>query len=365
VLDVADPRDPRIVGTVDTGMAWDVTVSGDHAYVGGTSSRVLQAIDVRNSENAPIVGSLTLPDEPYGLALTATHAVVADRTAGLQIVDVTDPGTPHVVAALNLFWSIGVAVSGRFAYVTAGYGPRSLVVVDLADPLRPQIVGQLTMPDWSMGVAVAGNYAYVADSYGGLAVVDVTDPRQPLLVGGVAMLFATAVAVSGTHAYVTDTYGIQVVDVADPLHPEIVGATDTPAARVAVAGPYAYATTAFGLQVIDVANPEEPQVVGEIRAPGPAEGVAVSGGYAYVASRGVQVIDVTDPQELWLVGSVGAGTGDWGDVAISDGRVFFLRRNAYEASEDRSGSAGVEAALQIALVQCPPPAAGSWSGAAE
>ncbi len=58
---------------------------------------------------------------------------------------------------------------------------------------------------------------------------------------------------------------------------------------VAVSGGYAYVAdgSSAGLRVIDVSVPSAPVEVGFVDTPGIAGGVAVSGDYAYVATRGV------------------------------------------------------------------------------
>jgi hypothetical protein len=97
------------------------------------------------------------------------------------------------------------------------------------------------------------------------------------------------VAVSGTHAYVTTADGLQVIDVTNPLHPQIAGSVDTRdwAQGVAVSGSHAYvADDQAGLQVIDVTNPQDPQIVGSVDTPGRATGVASAGTHAYVADGG-------------------------------------------------------------------------------
>jgi len=51
---------------------------------------------------------------------------------------------------------------------------------------------------YTYGVAVAGNYAYVADGFAGLQVIDVSNPANPLRVGGFDTSgSARGVAVSG------------------------------------------------------------------------------------------------------------------------------------------------------------------------
>jgi len=68
-------------------------------------------------------------------------------------------------------YAYGVAVSGDYAYVADhGYG---LQVIDISTPGTPVILGSIDTPGYARGVAVSGGYAYVADYYGsGLQVVN-------------------------------------------------------------------------------------------------------------------------------------------------------------------------------------------------
>jgi hypothetical protein len=340
-VDIADPAHPRIEGEVRTGCAWDVAVSGTVACVGNTvgydaGNWALQLIDITGSQDAPIVGSVHLPDQAYGLAVSGTYAYIADRVSGLQVVDFSDAGNPQIVASADLFWSIRVAVSGPYAYVTAGYGPRYLAVVDISNPLNPHVVGSVVLLGWSFGVAVSGHYAYIADAGAGMTVVDIADPYAPVVVANVATPgYADGIAVSGNHAYVAESVGLQIIDIEDPLNPWIVGSTSTGIAGITVQGSYAYATTSQSLQLIDVTNPEAPAIVSTVFMPAPGGGVAVSKGHAYVGSSELTVVDVADPYHPRMVGSCGLG----GSVVVAGDDVCVGSLNA---------------SFQIARIQCEP-----------
>ena len=123
-------------------------------------------------------------------------------------------GHPHLQADarnVELVGQIGgatdtVAVQGRYAYI--GLGPR-LAVVDISNPARPTLVGQSAiLPDLVEDVAVSGTLAYVADGDGGLRVIDVSNSAAPHEVGYYDTPgWAEGVAVSGTLVYVADGGG--------------------------------------------------------------------------------------------------------------------------------------------------------------
>jgi hypothetical protein len=73
-------------------------------------------------------------------------------------------------------------VSGNHPYVADGSA--GLQVIDVSNAANPDRVGGYDSSDWAIGVAVSGNYAYVADWWDGLQVIDVSNPANPRRVGG-------------------------------------------------------------------------------------------------------------------------------------------------------------------------------------
>ena len=93
---------------------------------------------------------------------------------------------------------------------------------------------------------------------------------------------------------------------------------------VAVSGSYAFvATGVTGLQVVDVSDLSSPRLVGAVDTPGNANDVRVVGSYAYVADgpAGLAVVDISNPQAPRLVGAepvVGRAT----DLVIVAGKAY-------------------------------------------
>jgi hypothetical protein len=96
-----------------------------------------------------------------------------------------------------------VAVQGQYAYVALGEG--GLVIVDVSDPANPVRVGGVDTSGSAYGVTVSGNYAYVADGDAGLQMIDVSNPANPLRVGGYDTgWLAEGLAVVGNIIYVAN-----------------------------------------------------------------------------------------------------------------------------------------------------------------
>ncbi len=112
----------------------------------------------------------------------------------------------------------------------------------------------------------AGTRLYVTTRRG-LAVVDISKPDQPRLIGELADGFLKnprAVFTQFRYAFVTDDDGLKVVDITDPVRPRAIPGAVVPLRdphKLYVARTYAYvADGRDGLAIIDVQNPERPRL---------------------------------------------------------------------------------------------------------
>jgi hypothetical protein len=129
--------------------------------------------------------------------------------------------------------------------------------------------------------------------------------------------------------------GLQIIDVSRPSSPRLLSTVPAGsggyAQGVALSGGTAFVATNSGLQIIDVSNPSHPQLLSTVSAGfGSAQGVALSGGTAFVADgTGLQIIDVSNPSHPQLLSTVPAGFGGAAQgVALSGGTAFVADRNA-------------------------------------
>jgi len=187
-----------------------------------------------------------LPEnEEQNIALMYGFLYVADRYEGLVVVgnDLTSR-TPGVSTLLDgeprnnflkraLAFNPGgklngarrITIAGFHAYILCDAG---LVVVNLKDPLKPEITATVGAPELNgpRGIAIQFRYAFVVDC-DGLKVLDVTRPDQPHLVAGAnlslpALADARNISVSRTYAWIAaGKQGMVIVDVARPEHPQL------------------------------------------------------------------------------------------------------------------------------------------------
>lgn len=162
----------------------------------------------------------------------------------------------------------GIDVEKGFIYVALrdhGLG------VYKRDPATNQLsrVASISGLGSTWGVRVQGGKAYTTDIEGGLSVVNVTDPMNPVLLGRVPIAgVAKGLTVYGTLAYVAaGDAGLVIVDVSNAASPKIVSQVKTrgPAIRTAYANGYAFVAAWNDARVYDVSNPTLPSFVGAVR----------------------------------------------------------------------------------------------------
>lgn len=339
-VDISDPSDPTSAGSYDTpGLAMGLAVHGDYAYVGEGHS-VVRVFDISTYPRL-LARAGTIGDANH-IEVSDGHAFVAARSGGLRVMNLSDPAQPVEVGSYNPLggiwetasqegylyaavtdiglqvldlsdnarpsptglyqapaWVRDVAVSGEYAYVTAGHYNKGFNVVNVADPTAPYEMGSWCNPGNGSGLAASGDYAYIADGDSGLQVVDTTDPNAPVGISSVAMPNrALNVTVAGDYAYVADTEGLRIVDVSSPSAPSRVSGYEMPDGLqdVEVSGDYAYAV-GDALWVMNISNPLVPTEVSTLTLPSAGRDAVLSGSRLYVAdsSTGLRVINVSDP----------------------------------------------------------------------
>jgi hypothetical protein len=236
-----------------------------------------------------------------------------------------------------------------YAYVASGTA--GLLIIDVSNPSAPIQVGGYNTPGNAQAVEAIGDIAYVADSQGGLRIVDVSVPSAPIGIGfyntaGMALDVAVAGNLESPQAggpalpALSGRVAIDLAELsADSAH-EDAFAHEEASAEGPSQGMYAYvADGEEGLRILDVSVPASPTEVGFYDTPGTAQGVSLTGVplmdlgsasglsgellaghvYAYVADAwsGVRIVDVSDPStpvEVGFYDAPGNATG----VAVAE-----------------------------------------------
>jgi hypothetical protein len=217
-----------------------------------------------------------------------------------------------------------ISCSAAKAYFTSGGG---LQVVDISSPTNPIRVGGTST--YTYGLAVSGNYAYFT-GYGGFQVADISNPSAPVRIGGITNIGTSgSLTLLGNRVYLAAPESqatLYVIDVADPANPVQIGKTNFTglAQSIAVSGNYVFMGVGFSLRVLDVSTPSTPFLVGAFFLTNSPVSIAVSGNLAYVAvdASGLHVIDVSNPANPVRVGGTQATNSLGGQLVLAGSYIY-------------------------------------------
>jgi hypothetical protein len=285
-----------IISIFDTqGEAYDVSVSGNYAYVTVKSASV-QVIDISDPHSPTLAGTCYTSGPVGNISVYGSYAYVTVEGVGIQIIDISDPESPFIAGEFEtLEPAQDIHVSVNYAYITAGNS--EFQIVDISDPENPFLTGSFTTGG-GYDLFVSGDYAYIPKGWDGFIRVDISDPTNP--VGGIAGHTEYGiydVFVSGNHAYFTaGIYGIlYVFDISNPERlPNVCDwGASVRVGDIFVSGKYAYVNTYDGLGAIDISDPTDPSLAGWCDLSGDkTRNIHVSGNLVYVPSGDTGLIVV-------------------------------------------------------------------------
>jgi len=282
-------------------------------------------------------GADEFPDVVGRHAYGVNEAVAAQGTtayvgsgAVLVVVNLADPSVPAVVGRLELPSLIaGIVASGDRVYAMIA---DSVVAIDVTDPSAPAVLGSLSRGDSYYFGAFGDTMCLIGGSSpwgpsATLTVVDFADPADPNPTGSLSIpRYVDAVEVLGNHALLASENDLVVVDVSPAAEPTVVAILDLgqgiDARFLDVAGGLALIGGGQAVTAVDVSTPTSPIALGSLEIPDGVNGLAVYGSLAFIRNTsGVRVIDISDPALPQMMGT--AVPQDWdgyvGAMAAVDG----------------------------------------------
>ncbi|MBO9663950.1 hypothetical protein [Dokdonella sp.] len=202
VVDLSDPLQPRQLNSPslfvgDGGPLW-AAAQGDFLYVGrgAYSSNWLKVVDVSDPANPVLRGSVPV-NKISRLQVHGGYAYGADddglsHGSGLHVFDVANPGRPVEVTVYqgcpsaapgsHPVFDVALSADGARAYVAC---QDRLHILDVRDPTQPILLGEYFPPSpeftWSArAVATHGDRVWFSD-FNGVHELDVGDPAHPRL----------------------------------------------------------------------------------------------------------------------------------------------------------------------------------------
>ncbi len=187
VLSLADPTAPEIVGQVEVDDVHDVFARGDTLYVAEGRSPSFSVWDMADKASPALMGRVTVPNAGYVHNIWPTddgrYVVTTEETAEktVKVWNVEDLDNPTLVGEWLGANRIAHNVLVRGDYAFLSHYTAGLYVLDLSDPSAPSVVAHhdtypkhddVTMDgNWGATLPSPGGYVYGSDGTGQLTVL--------------------------------------------------------------------------------------------------------------------------------------------------------------------------------------------------
>jgi len=235
VFDVANPNYPRLVDTLAAGrldLVWDAAIEGEFIYILGARESSLEnvfveqyRIDGEYFAEYPIahvsrldpIGEITFADSRCAISLGIGGISICDFLEG-RIV-------PRYSITNRSVQFCDLEFCGKNLIASDYHGGYHIFALDKGIP--PTIGYIKTGDEGGNGFAIIGNYLLASDGPDGLAVIDIGDPSNPILVDEYKTTWATDITIDGDYAFLADGNGALKVFAIDNL-PSVKLVTELP-----------------------------------------------------------------------------------------------------------------------------------------
>jgi len=339
ILDVAVPSLPHQIGSLDSAGGNDVCLIDTLAFGAGENSfNRLTIVSIADSTRPRLVGQAPAWGWSYGIWADglAQSAFLGCHWEGLQVYDTRVTSAPvRDTSLLGSDMADDICIVNDRAYVATVKS--GLKILDVIDPRKPTTLGSYDTAGqapvlWT--AAALDSFVYIGWPRPRFRSVDVMNPSNPVCAGTCELFgYPGDMAIRDSFVYVVEDYRFQVVNVARPREPVLVGSCLSGTGQyfeVVLRETLAYVAGGPNLEIISVADPSDPYVVDT--GARFSMGLAVRDTFAYIpwAYDTLFVYSVADPADLRLLSSVPVGGVLLSDAALGDSKVYVSSVNGID-----------------------------------
>ncbi len=304
-----------------SGMAYTMVRSGDRLYV-AVDDQGVAIVDVLSLNDPQLLNLFSTGGRVFGLEVREDTLYAAMGSEGLEIYDCRNPSNPQLLGSLSGFNLRSLELYEDFLYATDV--SKGLLVLDVSDPTNPVAIGELDLTGQHYGLALDSlrDKAVVCSFDGGMHVVDVSMPYDPVLFASIPIFGAWDVDLDDTLAYVASwDDSLHIINISsgegigglgfDTLGVTgVTGVTGVWPYDVSVEGDYGSVAGFLGSWwVFEVSDPENPFVTdGEARG-GVSDVVVANDRWIVLGMHGSKLVFFERSDSLIPVGSI--SSADW------------------------------------------------------
>ena len=157
---------------------YDFKISGDYGYAAFQNG--LMILDITALDNIYEVSKLYLQGEGRDIEIVGNYLYLADGSAGIQIIDITDPFNPLLAGSFPVNMASDIFIRGNLAFIAAGQS--GAMICDITNPVDPIVISSYDTAGACDNIFVLDTLLFAPFSRT-LHIVNIADSANPLHIG--------------------------------------------------------------------------------------------------------------------------------------------------------------------------------------
>lgn len=260
VFDLSDPSAPALVATLPIdNVSTRVAIEGQTLYLPTLGSDPsITAIDIASPTDPDVIGRTPTAGPVLDLRVRDGVVFAPSGDAGLVMYDATDPSSLQQIAALAVGPTTRLVLDGDRLFLKVGdaFDDARILVIDVANPADPTIVGETSVEGFANDIEYLGGDA-VAVVGARFSIVSVEDPASPFVSGEFDQPGGSFQSLRRNgNVLLAAGAGPMLYDISNPFAPTYAGrvALDSGDVGLDFLGGLAVAVSKDGLHVLDISD---------------------------------------------------------------------------------------------------------------
>ncbi len=317
VLDISSPLKPLVLGSLQIGLPGEIFINAiaeARGYVYLATTKGLIVVDARKKEKPEILAKI-LTGSFSRVFLRENTAYLVRAGKGIFIFNVYHPEAPVLLSELPLYAPVegkavpldtdmppteGVVVHD-YAYVANGY--HGISIINVENPREPILVRHKNPGKYCDAVMFIKNHLVVRTLPDTVLLLTLKDPENPEVVKSFKGIGFTPYSVKANKGIFVNNRGtFSVMNVKNIRAPKVLGIYEGAAPRVMAVKTdeyYVYAAAGSGgLRIYRRTTLDNPEFISRVQTTGLASSLALLKDYAFVSNGlqgGIDAVDVRFP----------------------------------------------------------------------
>lgn len=203
------------------GASSGICISGDYLYLGVNGFSIY---DIRVPALPQLISKIDWEGYTEYIYVKDDYAYCAVMYYGLKIIDISNKMYPKVIGYYQQSSALGLAIYQDILYLFLGI--HGIHIIDISNKKNPKFISKISDINAFKGIIIE-NLLYLAGR--NFYIISLSNPKEPQIISSVKKLGAEDIRIKGNYAFLpAGSYYLAIVDISDVKNPKLVNLIGKP-----------------------------------------------------------------------------------------------------------------------------------------